>query len=154
MSTQQQTTTGSEIIALLTLQRDLYRRLSELGQSQRTLIADNQPEVLLQTLTERQSLINRLARLNAQLGPYRRTWDATYAGLQADQRTTVNDLLDDINQMLRSILQNDREDTQRLAAQKESAGAALRDVKTHTNATAAYGAPSTASTTIAPDVTG
>ncbi|MGE3180326.1 MAG: hypothetical protein AB7N71_01750 [Phycisphaerae bacterium] len=154
MSTTDVGTTGNEVIALLTLQRDLYRRLSELARAQQSLITDNQPEILLKTLTERQSIINRLARLNEQLGPYRRTWERTYSNLRDDQRGLVNGLLDDINSMLRTILHRDQEDSQRLAARKQTAAAELREIQTHSTANTAYGAPAISKSAIAADITG
>ena len=110
--------TAREVVTLLTVQRDLYARLRGLAEQQRSVIHDDRPEVLLHLLTERQTIVNRLARLNAQLAPHRRTWDVTYAALPQPQREEVTRLLGEINGFLRTILTTDEEDSALLAARK------------------------------------
>ena len=128
---------GLEVLSLLTVQRELYQRLRTLSAQQAALISDQQPEVLLHILTERQTLVNRLARINEQLAPYRRTWDATYAALPAETRKQVSTLLTDINELLRSILTTDERDTAALAARKHAVG---RELSTLTGTRAAANA--------------
>lgn len=133
---------GREVTALLTLQRDLYLRLGELAQQQRALISADQPEVLLAVLSERQTIVNRLARLNEQIAPHRRNWDVTYAALDAAQRDTVTALLNEINGLLRTILSTDAEDQAHLAARRQQAGRELDGLNRRREATSAYAGPS------------
>jgi flagellar biosynthesis/type III secretory pathway chaperone len=126
------------LIAPLTEQRDLYRRLRDLSERQRSLISSDRPEQLLSILRERQTLVAALARLNEQLAPFRRNWDVLYQGLPADVRVEANKLLQDINGLLRVILKTDQEDSALLAARKQSIGQRLRDVDGGQTANTAY----------------
>ena len=56
------------------------KRLRELSDQQRTLITGDRPELLLNILRERQTLVGALARLNERLAPFRRNWEGLYAG--------------------------------------------------------------------------
>ena len=76
----------SQLIDLLAQQRDLYMRLRDLSDKQRTMIAGDRPELLLNILRERQDLVTSLARLNDQLAPFRRNRDAMYAALPEDSK--------------------------------------------------------------------
>lgn len=145
----------TRLIALLVEQRELYQRLRDLSERQRSLISSDHPEQLLSILRDRQTLVAALAKLNQQLAPFRRNWDVLYQGLPADLRSEANKLLQDINGLLRVILKTDQEDTALLAARKQSVGQGLREVDGGQTANTAYarqaGAP-----TLAPgaDVTG
>ncbi len=143
------------LIGLLTEQRDLYQRLRDLSERQRSLISSDRPEQLLNILRERQTLVAALARLNEQLAPFRRNWDVLYQGLPAGLRVTANELLQDINGLLRAILKTDQEDSALLATRKQLVSQRLREVDGGHTANTAYarqagnGAP-----TAGADVTG
>jgi flagellar biosynthesis/type III secretory pathway chaperone len=136
------------LITLLSEQRELYQRLRDLSERQRSLISSDRPEQLLSILRERQTLVAALAKLNEQLAPFRRNWDILYQGLPADLRVSANKLLQDINGLLRVILKTDQEDSALLAARKQSVGQRLREVGGGQTANTAYarqsGAPSLA----------
>ncbi len=127
-----------QLIQLLEQQRDLYARLRELSERQRALIARDRPELLLSILRDRQDLVSGLARLNEQLGPFRRNWDALYATLPEEERTRASGLLQEINGLLRGILRTDQEDGALLAVRKQSIAAELADVAGGRTAHAAY----------------
>jgi hypothetical protein len=97
--------------------------------------------LLLTILKERQDLVAALARLNDQLGPYRRNWDALYAALPEDQRTRASALLQEINGLLRVILRADQEDGVLLSSRKQAVAADLAAVAGGRAAHAAYGQP-------------
>lgn len=128
------------LIALLTQQRDLYRRLGDLSERQRTLIAGERPEMLLDILSARQRLVNELARINEQLGPTRREWEAYYADLPDDVRRRAGALLDEINDALTRILRSDAEDGALLAARRASAAESLGQFSESAAANSAYAA--------------
>ena len=131
-------TDGARLVALLTEQRDLYRRLRELSDRQRALISGDRPEQLLGILQERQALIAALTRLNGQLAPFRRDWDGTYAGLPEDTRAQTSQLLQEINSLLRVILRTDREDSALLSARKQTVAKELSGLSGGQSATSAY----------------
>ncbi|TWT42330.1 FlgN protein [Phycisphaerae bacterium RAS1] len=105
---------------LLTQQRDHYLRLQQLSRQQREMISSDRPELLLGILSERQTLVSALARLNQELSPFRRNWDANYAALPATDKADVSALLQEINALLRGILATDQQDSALLAARKHT----------------------------------
>jgi hypothetical protein len=129
---------SQRLIALLGEQRDLYQRLRQLSEQQRTLITGDRPELLLGILRDRQALVGALARLNEQLSPFRQNWDRMYADLAAEARDRVNGLLQEINRLLRVILRTDQEDTALLTARKQAAGQELAALNGGRSAHAAY----------------
>jgi hypothetical protein len=129
---------AERLISLLTQQRDLYRNLRELSEKQRSMISGDRPELLLNILRDRQDLVTSLARLNEQLGPFRRDWDAMYAALPAAQRQHASQVLHEINDLLRTILRTDQEDGALLSARKQSIAGELSDVSGAQTANQAY----------------
>ncbi|MGD8454312.1 MAG: flagellar export chaperone FlgN [Phycisphaerae bacterium] len=126
------------LIDLLAEQRGLYVRLRELSEQQRTLITGDRPEMLLNILRERQSLVAALARLNDELAPYRRDWENLYSGLPDDLRRQANDLLQEINGLLRVILRTDQEDSALLSARKQTLGGEMDKLSGGHSANSAY----------------
>jgi hypothetical protein len=126
------------LIDLLSEQRDLYGRLRELSEQQRTLITGDRPETLLSILRERQTLVGALIRLNEQLAPFRRNWEREHAALPQDLRAQADHLLRDINGLLREILRTDQEDGHILAARKQAVGQQMDALADGRSANAAY----------------
>ncbi len=129
---------AGHLIELLTKQRDLYRGLRDLSEKQRAMISGDRPELLLGILRDRQDLVTSLARLNEELGPYRRNWDATYSALPEAQRAQASEMLHEINDLLRKILRTDQEDGALLSARKQAVGAAIADTASGQAANSAY----------------
>jgi hypothetical protein len=128
----------NRLITLLEQQRDMYLKLRELSDKQRSLIAGDRPELLLGILRDRQDLVTALARLNDQLGPFRRNWDALYAALPEDRRTHASGLLQEINGLLRVILRTDQEDGALLSVRKQAVAASIADLSGGRTANTAY----------------
>lgn len=129
---------ADEIIALLARQCELYRELKELSDKQRNMISGDRPELLLNILRDRQTLVTALAKLNEQMGPYRRNWDTAYNALPAPQREVAAGYLHEINGLLRVILKTDQEDGALLSARKQAVANELADVTGNQTAHAAY----------------
>ncbi|MBI5863237.1 MAG: flagellar export chaperone FlgN [Planctomycetes bacterium] len=132
------TTQRRPLVQLLREQSELYSRLRELSERQRNLISGDHPELLLDILRDRQTLVMSLARINEALSPYRRDWEAVYSGLDTETRAEVADLLRDINGTLQIILRTDQEDGALLAARKQAVGRAIESVNDARSANAAY----------------
>jgi hypothetical protein len=126
------------IIDLLARQRDLYQKLRELSERQRTMISGDRPDLLLNILRERQGLVTSLAQLNEEMGPYRRNWDTSYNALPDNYRQQASGLLQEINGLLRVILQTDREDTALLSARKQAVAGDIAEISGGQVANAAY----------------
>ena len=126
------------LIELLKEQRDLYRRLQELSLRQRRLIAGDRPELLLNVLRDRQTLVLAAAKINEQLSPYRRDWERICAALPEEVHRSAAGLLVEIDGLLQVILQADQEDQALLSARKQAAARSLSDVSGGRAANAAY----------------
>jgi hypothetical protein len=138
MSTTAANLDSDQLITLLSQQRDLYRKLRDLSDKQRSMIAGDHPELLLGILRERQDLVSALARLNDELAPFRRHWDTMYAGLPNERRTQASDLLQEINSLLRVILRTDQEDGALLSARRQVIAAQIAGATGGQVANAAY----------------
>lgn len=128
----------ARLITLLTEQRDLYLQLGDLAQRQRNLISGDRPEMLLNILADRQRLVMGLAKLNEELSPYRRDWEAVYSRLPAAVGTQASALIAEINATLQSILKTDLEDGALLSAKKTAVGHQLDELSGTRAANAAY----------------
>jgi hypothetical protein len=126
------------LVKLLKEQRDLYLRLRDLSERQRNLISGDRPELLLNILRDRQTLVTALAKVNEQLSPYRRNWQGIYDALPEVTRHTVSRLLEEINGTLQVILRTDQEDQALLSARKQAVARSLNDVSGGRAANAAY----------------
>jgi hypothetical protein len=129
----------ARLIHLLEQQHELYRKLRELSEKQRGLISGDRPERLLSILRERQDLVAGLARLNEQLGPFRRNWDTLYGMLPEPDRARASGLLQEINALLRVILRTDQEDGALLSVRKQAVAAEIANLSGGRTANAAYG---------------
>jgi len=147
-------TEARRLVELLTRQRDLYKHLTTLSEKQRALISGDRPELLLSILRKRQDLVTALARLNEDLGPYRRHWDAVYAGLPESLRFEASTLLTEINALLRVILRTDQEDSALLSARKSAVSAELAEITGIRKAGAAYARQGAGSTPQVADIQG
>ena len=148
-------TVPEHLIKLLKEQRDLYQRLRDLSERQRTLISGDRPELLLNILRDRQMLVSALAKINEQLSPYRRDWQRICETLPPAVRRTAARLLDEINGMLQVILKADQEDQALLSARRQAVARSLNDVSGGRVANAAYGRHAGSSGEVgAADVTG
>ncbi len=138
MAAETTTHNSDHVLALLTEQRDIYRKVDALAAQQRELIAGGEPERLLNVLQSRQEHILRLAQLNRALAPFRQRWDETYLAMNTEQRTRVHGLLNEINTALRSILKIDQADGALLSARTQAIGQELQVLSGKAQAGAAY----------------
>ncbi len=138
MDTSMEQVAPEKLVTFLKEQRDLYLRLKELSERQRNLISGDRPELLLNILRDRQTLVAALAAVNEKLSPYRRNWQAVYETLPEVTRHTASELLEEINGMLQVILKTDQEDQALLSARKQAVARSLNDVSGGRVANAAY----------------
>ncbi len=129
---------AEELLELLDAQHGLYRELRRLAQAQRDLIAAEDPSALLNLLSQRQRLIDRLAAINQRLEPVRGDWKRIEAMLTTEQRRRAAGLVDRVGQLLAEILRTDEADSKTLSARKESAGRQVQTTTAVSQAQAAY----------------
>jgi len=129
-----------ELIDLLSEQRDLYVELRKLSGEQRALITGESPEQLLGVLVKRQRIIDRLDGLTRRLRPYQQEWRTVRAGLNPADGRRVDQLVAEVNTLLKGILEEDATDAELLAARKSDTARKMQTTKTARYAGAAYGA--------------
>ena len=112
-----------ELMALLTHQRTLYRRLG--------------------VLAERQRLVDGLSGLGSRLAPYRENWTSIYNAMDGAAKRRVSELLEEANTMLGSILQRDGQDCGTLSVKRQAMADRLSATGNTRQVTAAYAAAGT-----------
>jgi hypothetical protein len=108
--TQSDTQEGQRLIELLTQQRDVYRQLRQLADVQRQAIDADSGQELLRILGDRQRLINLLTDVNTELEPFRSRWDQLRQSIDPVGRKTVSDLVEEVQELLKGILELDEGD--------------------------------------------
>jgi hypothetical protein len=129
---------ADELIAMLSEQRDLYRRLSNLADRQRGLITGDDPERLLEVLAERQKLIDRLMASARELAPYQENWTAVRGSLSSPEEERVDQIVSEMQGLLSGILETDQADADLLSARKGTTARAIESLKTGRQAGSAY----------------
>ena len=138
------------LIDRLTQQRELYQQLKTLSDQQGELIAQGQAEQLLTVLSQRQSLVEQIAQLNEHIAPFKQHWPDLSAQISDDQRKQVNTLLEEVENLLQSIIGQDDRHRQQLQSAKEDVGRQLQQVNHAGRAINAYGNQKPKAPTAAP----
>ncbi len=116
---------AAELLGLLTRQRDLYTELGALASQQASLIADGKTEALLTVLSKRQCLIEELGQINDNIGPYRGRIPEIAEALPEASREKLRDLVDQVQALLKSIIEQDEQDRMKLEQAKAHVGGQL-----------------------------
>jgi len=132
------------VLQALAEQLDCYQRLSKLARTQHDHVQNSRTEDLLLVLSQRQTLLEQIARLEQTIAPARKTWQEYLQALSAADRDQAESLLARIRQLLEEITASDRDDALVLQQRKLNLGrgihaavAARKFNRTYT--TAAYG---------------
>jgi hypothetical protein len=139
MTEMHESTNTSDLMGLLSEQRELYRQLGQLAGGQRALITGESPERLLGVLVQRQRVIDRLEDVTGRLRPYQRKWRSVRSSLSPEDGRRADQIVAEVNGLLKGILEKDAADAELLAARKSSVGQSLQSVKTARHAGTAYG---------------
>jgi len=131
------------LLALLTEQQHLYSQLLSLSSQQAQSIRDGSTEQLLALLSQRQSVIDSITRLNTQVAPYRDNWPTLREQVQPQQRQQVNQVLDEIELMLNQVVEQDERDRDELKGVQAQIGTQMGQVNQAGRAIQAYGPPKT-----------
>ena len=130
---------AEQLLALLERQVRVYEQLRELSGRQGRFVDEGQAEPLLRLLAQRQHLIDELTRLNAELEPMRRDWTDRLAELDEPTRRRINDHVDQMQRLLREIMQQDERDRASLSGRRDQASGELRAIRAGAAVNKAYG---------------
>lgn len=129
---------GRQLIELLTQQQVLYKAILKLSAQQTALVDAADAEALLNHLTQRQHLVDRLGQINQQIDPYRQDWRGVYDALPPAAQTTVSALVQQAEDSLAAIIAQDEADRKTLEKSKAAMGGELTQVNKAGLAAAAY----------------
>ncbi|MCC6681690.1 MAG: flagellar export chaperone FlgN [Phycisphaeraceae bacterium] len=121
-TTEDELVSPQQMLPLLQQQRDGYVQLLEIGRDQSQLIQDGQPEQLLTLLSQRQKLIDDLARLGRRVAAVQDRWRQVSDQLDGAHTQQVRSLVAQVEQLLSQIIAQDEKDRAQLeAAHKQTA---------------------------------
>ena len=134
------------ILDALRQQADGYRSLARMAEAQRRHVVANQNDALLDVLQQRQGVLDAIMAAERTVGPARRDWAATAAGMSAERRATAERLLAETRQLLEQITASDRDDVVLLQQRKLNLGRQIdrttaAKAVNRNYAAAAYGSP-------------
>ena len=129
---------GKQLVELLTQQQVLYKAILKLSDQQTELVSAADAEALLNHLTQRQHLVDRLGQINQQIDPYRQNWRSVYDALPPSVQTTVSALVQQAEDSLAAIIAKDESDRKTLEQSKAAMGGQLTQVNKAGLAAAAY----------------
>ena len=109
-----------------------------LSDQQKQVVADQDAQQLLGLLGARKILVDQLTQLSEQITPIRQQWQKLKDTLQTDHRSQINQLIDDTQDLLTSIIASDEQDRQELAAARDSKSVELGKFTKTSTASNAY----------------
>lgn len=126
------------LLSLLDRQRQLYRTLQGLAETQADLVSTGNPDGLLGVLARRQSLLEDVKKTNDALLPFRQRWDAICQMLDEPQRTQAAEAINEINERLQTIMRRDQKDSEMLQLRCRRIGQELQTSRMGRAAMRAY----------------
>lgn len=132
---------AARLSRLLDEQRSLYESLDSLSRRQARHIEDGDADTLLSLLTERQRLIERLAKATEEFAPFRRSWPDLMRALPEDARAGFEERVRLLAELIGVIAERDEQDRRALEDRRGMIAAELGVVTRGRGAVAAYGRP-------------
>lgn len=126
------------LASLLRQQLALYQQLAELSRQQAQLLDQGAVDGVLAVLGQRQKLIEALTGLGQQIDPFRDRLPALWPTLAPAHRDELSSLLDQIQGLVKGILDQDGRDRNILASARDKVGGELRQTSSAGRAVSAY----------------
>jgi flagellar biosynthesis/type III secretory pathway chaperone len=117
---------NDSVLEALEQQVGCYRRLAKLADQQHEHVRQSRTEDLLSVLSQRQEVLDQVARLEEAIGPVKRRWSDYLGGLPEQQRRQAQGLMAESRSLLEQITSADRNDAMVLQQRKIEVGRALR----------------------------
>lgn len=121
---------------LLLRQRDLYRQLASLSESQGELIERGRTDLLLSVLSRRRKLVEAIGRTHAQLLPHLTKLEGM--AFTPQQRLEARAAVAEVQATLRTLIDRDEQDREALEAAKGHVGRELTLLRQSGSAANAY----------------
>jgi flagellar biosynthesis/type III secretory pathway chaperone len=110
------------VLTALAEQLDCYQRLAKLAKTQHDHVQNSRTEDLLLVLSQRQTLLEQIARLEQTITPARKSWPEYLSGLSESDRDRAESMLGRTRQLLEEITASDRDDALVLQQRKFNLG--------------------------------
>lgn len=133
-------TPHEELIALVREQEALYERLVALSEAQRGAIEAGRSDELLGVLGQRQQLVDAIVEVSTRLEPFRERFEELVSGLPEAYRSEVNERVERLGSLMRSIAERDEADRALLKKHRDELSGSVEGVRRSAGAVKAYGA--------------
>lgn len=94
---------GHELLSLLRQQRFLYHQLRILSQRQQELAGTNSPELLLEVITGRRKLVEKLRQVNSKLRPVTMNWPKVLGQIGPEDKDQANKIVGEVQEIIGQI---------------------------------------------------
>lgn len=135
---------------LLDRQLGSYSELDVLSRQQGGHIESGDTGALLSVLTARQTIIDQIATVNAELEPFVRSWTRLLAQVTPDQRADLEQRFTGIDELVAGIARRDDDDRQRLESRRKSVSDSIASASRARAAASAYSGDASARAPVVP----
>ena len=95
---------GMQLLSLLRQQRYLYHQLKILADRQQELTGINSPEMLLEVISGRRKLVEKLVELNVKLRPIKANWQKLSGQIGAEHKAQAHEMVNQVQEIIGRIL--------------------------------------------------
>jgi len=126
------------LIEALETALDLYGELDRIAAKQARLVDDDNTEGILDLLTRREPVIDRLAEVSGTIEPFDGAWTAVLDSLDKNTRVIVQQRLDTLGSISTRIAEEDQRVRDRLELRRDAVRDELAGLSTARSAVGAY----------------
>ncbi|MHC4396352.1 MAG: hypothetical protein ACYS1A_11925 [Planctomycetota bacterium] len=98
------TNAGVELLFLLRQQRYLYHQLKILTERQRQLAGTSSPESLLEVISGRRKLVEKLHELNNKLRPIKANWQKLSSQIEPEHKAQAYEITNHVQEIIGQIV--------------------------------------------------
>lgn len=131
----------AKLVALLDQQRELFGTLDGLSQRQAQIIADDDPDRLLELLAERQQIIDAIGRVNDGIAPLKDAWRQAGVAVAPALRDDVASRIGLVSALAETIARRDASDQESLRRRRDAVSGELTKMVQQRHAAGAYSSP-------------
>jgi len=95
---------GAELLFILRQQRYLYHQLKDLTRRQQQLAGANSPELLLEVISGRRKLLEKLREMETKLRPIKTNWQKLRSQIGPEYRDEVQETANQVQEIIGEIL--------------------------------------------------
>ncbi len=102
---------GAELLFILRQQRYLYHQLKDLTKRQQQLAGANLPELLLEVISGRRKLFEKLREVETKLRPIKTNWQRLQSRIEPEHREKAQKIANQVQEIIGEILTVDPDET-------------------------------------------